>query len=160
VLTTSDGVNYNFAANWSLTATGAGVALTSSTQTVAFSGTGSLTVASGALFEDSTQAIWESGGSMYYASHVRETFKDGATPVQGVECAFFDSGNVNRLYTLARVNQVITSDSNGLVEGYAVYKIGTTTYTSQTLKTRQYGYTTVSVPKTIGASPITEDILL
>jgi len=160
VFTTSDGVNYTFATDWNLTVTGAGVALTSSTQAIAFTGTGALTVAAGALFEDKSRAVWESGGSMFYASHVQETFKDGATPVQGVEAAFFDSGSVNRLYTLGRVNQVITSDANGLVEGYVVYQIDTTAYTSQTLTARQYGYTTVSVPKAIGAAPITEDVLL
>jgi hypothetical protein len=131
-LSTSDGTTFLFAQDWDLIATGTGVTLTDTSKEINFQGTGNLTVSNGAFYEDRKGAIWESSGNTYYASHITHTIKYGAQLIQGAEVAYFDATGTNRSYDL-NLNPVTswTSNASGTVEGYAVWQINTSDYSSQ-----------------------------
>ena len=107
-------------------------------------------------------AVWEDSGSVYYASHVTHTVKYGATLIEGAEVAYFETASsTNKTYTLGLATTTSwTSNASGTVEGYAVWKIGTTDYSSQNLVVREYEYNLVSIPKTLTGVPIVEDVLM
>ena len=149
LITSSDGIHINLASGCVCNITGGSLKDTSKV----FGGT--LAITSGGYFEDMTGAIWDVSGILYYASAFSFTFKDGATAKQFVECYLYDSSNVNRTYNTSRAAvTTLTSNSSGVVSGYIVYKIGSTTYTGHTLKARLYGYTTYTAPKTVAGLPI------
>ena len=160
-MSTADGSAYTLDTDWNLIIDGVGVFVNDETKIITFSGSGELTVSNGGAFEDENGAIWEDGGSVYYGSHITYTVKDAGTPVQYTEVVHLDSSNNNRTYNDSFVAvDSLTSDASGVVEGYAVWKIDTTSYTSHTLRARQYGYNFYSTPKTLNGMAITEDINL
>ncbi|PIS12247.1 hypothetical protein COT70_01920, partial [candidate division WWE3 bacterium CG09_land_8_20_14_0_10_47_33] len=160
-LSTSDGTTFLFALDWDLIVTGSGVEVVQTSKKINYQGAGNLTVSSGAFYEDGNGAVWESGGNVYYASHIKHTIKIGVTLIEGAELAYFDASNINRTYNLARTAVTsLTSNASGTVEGYSVWKIDTTEYAAQNLIVREYEYNLVSIPKTLSGLPITEDVLM
>jgi hypothetical protein len=148
-VTTSNKLNYVFS-NLAITVTGCTLTC----------GAGQVlptkpTVASSGIFIDADGVIKNVSSSTYYFSPVTFTFKDGATGKQYVEAAVYDSSATNRTYnsSFSAVTS-LTSDSSGVVTGYALYKVDSTTYTGHTLKGRLYGYATYSVPKTINGATV------
>jgi hypothetical protein len=73
---TSDGSTFMFDADWDLIVTGAGVELIEEDKHITYTGTGAITVASGAFYEDSNGVTWEASGDLYYASHAYLQVKD------------------------------------------------------------------------------------
>ncbi|PIZ68946.1 MAG: hypothetical protein COY11_05255, partial [Candidatus Portnoybacteria bacterium CG_4_10_14_0_2_um_filter_44_20] len=161
-ISTADGATFLFDTDWDLIVTGAGVKVVQTSKKINYQGTGNLTVSSGAFFEDGNGAVWETGGNVYYASHIKHTIKIGVTLIEGAEVAYFVSASTtNQTYDLNRnATTSLTSNASGFVEGYSVWKIGSTDYSSQDLKVREYEYNLVSIPKTLTGAPITEDVLM
>jgi hypothetical protein len=119
------------------------------------------TVNAGGFFEDSEGAIWNVSGTVYYGNAIKYTALEGATPVQGVKIAHFDSGGNNRTYNSSRtLVSALESDADGEVEGYAVYKINSTSYANHTLVAREYEYNNISIPKTLNGLAVEENISL
>jgi hypothetical protein len=90
-LSTADGVGFALDSGWSMSVTGS------------LTGTGTLatkpTVASGGFFEDADGAIWEAGGSLYYAAHAYIRVKDAVSSddIEGAVVGFGDGATQTRL---------------------------------------------------------------
>lgn len=150
-LITSDGTIFSLNTGWSISVTGS---LSSTTKEIS----GTLTVASGGYFEDRLGARWDVSGTTYYASAITHTVSGS---IAGVEVAYIDSGLNNRTYNTSRAAVTsLTSDGSGVVSGYAVYKVGGTTYSGHTIKARQYGYQLYEVPQTVTGTAISSSIIL
>ena len=156
-LTTTDGINLAFLTNWSLITSGA-ISLTDTSKIISVSGTGTNTVASSALFEDKTGAKWDVAGVTYLGNAFALTVVDNGTSVVvvGAAVAFVDSTGNDRTYNTSRTQTGLTTNGSGVVSGYAVYKIGATSYVSQTLFIGQYSYQWLAIPKTLSGPAITE----
>jgi len=152
-LTTADGVNFTLASDWSITISGSLIQTTKKLISTTF------TVSTGGVFEDNTGAIWNTAGTLYYGSHFYLTTKVAGTPTNNIRVAFLDATNTNRTYNTSRtaVNN-INSAGGGLAEGYAVWKIATTTYTGHKLLIREYEYQLTDLPTTVNGTPITSDV--
>lgn len=109
--------------------------------------TGTVTITSSGVFEDSTGARWDVSGTTYYAKHVYRNVKalTGGANQQYAVCACIDSSNNDRTYNTSRSLGGLTTDSSGNVEGYYVYKIGSTTYTINE-QILAYGFDPYTVP--------------
>jgi hypothetical protein len=122
-LSTADGVGFVLDSGWSMSVTGS------------LTGTGTLatkpTVASGGFFEDADGAIWEAGGSLYYAAHAYIRVKDAVSSddIEGAVVGFGDGATQTRLlYNTSLAEDTLVTDAGGAAEGYFVYRIGATTY--------------------------------
>lgn len=126
-----------------------------------FTTTGTVTLQNGAFIEDDDGARWEASGNTFFASRVSHTCLNVATPVANVEVAYFDGGGVNRTYNLSRSSvTTLTSNGSGVVTGYIVYRINSTTYTGHTIRAKQYGFQLYSVPQAISGVAVTSNLLL
>jgi hypothetical protein len=121
-LSTADGVGFVLDSGWSMSVTGS------------LTGTGTLatkpTVASGGFFEDADGAIWEAGGSLYYAAHAYIRVKDAVSSddIEGAVVGFGDGATQTRLlYNTSLAEDTLVTDAGGAAEGYFVYRIGATT---------------------------------
>lgn len=154
-ITTVDGITLNQTSLWSITVGSSGN-LSSTTSDI----DGTITVSSGGFYEGASNVKWESGGSVLQASHITLTLKEGVTPISGVEVAYLDNTDTNRLYNTSLLNDEVESNGSGIVEGYVVYQTDATPHTGHTLTARQYAYENVGVAQTIDGNPITQDILI
>ncbi len=151
-ITTADGVTFTFTTGWSMSVTGN---LTQTTKIIS----GTLTVSSSGVFEDSTGAKWDVSGTTYYGSRFAITIVDNSTStaIQNAVVAFVETtGGTDKTYSLTRTAGGQTTDAAGLASGYAVWKIGATTYSTQKLLVGEYSYQWLTIPKTIAGSAITE----
>jgi len=154
--TTVDGVTFTMTNGWAVTVSGA-VKLTSTARKIAYTGGGALTLSSGALYEDSAGVQFDVSGTVYYASHFYINCKkasDGTTNIQTCIVSFIDSGGNDRTYNTSLSNGSLVTDSSGNVEGYAVYKIGSTTYTGHKLQIGHYSYNWLQIPTTVSGTAI------
>lgn len=156
-ISTSDGTTYGLTSDWHLIVDGDGN-VSQDSKYLNFSGGGSLTVTSTGFYEDGNGAVWEAGGSVYYASSVTHTFQESSTPISGVELAYFDDNGSNMLYTTGLSNDEIESNGSGICTGYAVYKIDSTDFTGHEITARQYGYQNIALPQTVDGTPIESTI--
>lgn len=153
--TTADGIT--FTSTYDIVVTGGSGSLSDETKTIALSGGATLTTASGGFFEDSNGAQWESGGSVYYASHVYlEANIDGtSTAIQNAIFSVYETDtDTNVTYNTSLSQTGLTSDANGQIEGYIVYRVDSTTYGGHTLVIGEYDYQWATIPVTINGSPL------
>lgn len=123
-ITTVDGVTFTLTSGWSISVTGSLIDVTKKI-------TGTITVSSGGVYEDSLGAKWDVSGTTYYGKHVYRNVKalTGGTNQQYAVVACFDENGNDRTYNTSRVVGGLTSDASGNIEGYYVWKTGSTTYT-------------------------------
>lgn len=153
-ITTVDGQTYSLASGWSMIIQGG--AVTDAAKVLA----GTLAITSGGYFEDRTGAIWDVAGTLYYGAAISHTAKAGAAPVQSVALAYY-AGNTNLTYSASRAAvSALFTDANGQANGYAVWKIGSTNYSTQSLLAKGYGYRKVAIPRTISGPAISDTLQL
>jgi hypothetical protein len=148
-LSTADGVGFVLDSGWSMSVTGS------------LTGTGTLatkpTVASGGFFEDADGAIWEAGGSLYYAAHAYIRVKDAVSSddIEGAVVGFGDGATQTRLlYNTSLAEDTLVTDAGGAAEGYFVYRIGATTYADTKMVVGEYAHTFSIVPRTLSGAAI------
>jgi hypothetical protein len=148
-LSTADGVGFALDSGWSMSVTGS------------LTGTGTLatkpTVASGGFFEDADGAIWEAGGSLYYAAHAYIRVKDAVSSddIEGAVVGFGDGATQTRLlYNTSLAEDTLVTDAGGAAEGYFVYRIGATTYADTKMVVGEYAHTFSIVPRTLSGAAI------
>jgi hypothetical protein len=149
-LLTTDGVN--FALNgFTMTITGSVTGLTEVL-------TGTKTISTGGFFEDRTGAIKNISGTLHYGSRIGYNIKalTGGANIAGAIVAHIDASGNDRTYNTSWTNGALTTDASGNVEGYAVWKVGATEYTSHNLQVGEYNYNWLSIPKTVTGSAINE----
>ena len=157
VLSTVAGTTFNFETDWNLTVTGTGVKLQEETKNTTFSGTGALTVASGALYEDQDEVIWENGGSNYYASHVyfNVVKASDSTAIENAYICWLDTATQTRLgYDTSLNLATLTTDASGNCEGYFVWKIDSTVYGNTKQTIGEYNHDFMVIPRSLSGSPL------
>jgi hypothetical protein len=89
------------------------------------------TVSSGGFFEDAEGAIWESSGSIYYASHYygHVVAVEDSADLEAVAIGYGDCATgTYLLYDMDLTLTGLVTDADGLAEGYMVWKVNSTTY--------------------------------
>ena len=153
-LTTIDGINFNVGIGYTIIIQGG------SLSQVAKKINGTISVTSSGYFEDISGAKWDVSGITYYASALSHIVNHGSTHIQGANIAYY-SGSTNLTYNISRNNvSTLVTDVNGQCRGYAVWKIGSTDYSSQNLNTKAYSYQSSIIPKILNGSAITDSIQL
>jgi hypothetical protein len=155
-ISTADGINFTLAAGWSITVTGSGVELIQESARLTDKSS-VFTVASGAFFEDADGAIWETSGSLYYASHAYLSVFNSVTAAE-LEGAIIGWGDATTedvlLYNTSLVLDTLVTDVNGEAEGYFVYRIDSTTYADTKQITGEYDHIYSTIPRSLDGAPI------
>lgn len=151
-ITTVDGVTFNQTSGWSITVSGSGTLISETTNI-----DGTITVASGGFYEGESGAKWESSGSIYHGSHFWINVKDNISNnnIQDVIVGFIETDtDTDQTYNTSLTNGAFVTDSNGDVEGYAVWKVDATTYAGHSQVVGEYEYIWSNIPRSISGSQI------
>ncbi len=153
-VSTINGIDYLLTANWSLQVSGTSVALSDTTKSVVFQGTGVLTISSGGLYDDKNGAVWNVSGTYYYGKHIYRNVKaiTGGANIQYAIVACFDSGGVDRTYSTSLINSALSTDGSGNAEGFFVYKVGSSTLIVNEY-IGKYGYQWSTIPVSPTGAP-------
>ena len=148
---TFDGITLVILGVWVLNVTGS---ITDITKKI----TGTITIGTGGVYEDSLGARWDVAGTTYFGNRLTLTVVDNATSsaIVGAIVASVDSSGVDRTYDMSRTQTGLVSDASGNVAGYAVWKIGATVYSSQKILVGQYAYQWAIFAKVLTGASITE----
>jgi len=150
LITSTDGIIFNLLGGLTTTITGQ---LTSDTLKL----TGNIVVSSGGYFETVLGAMWESLGNVYYGNKVIHNIKSGVSNIASTNISYYDENSINRTYNSSRIStNALTSDINGNIIGYAVWKINSTLHDIQNLIIKAYGYNKVIIPKVLNGAVINE----
>jgi hypothetical protein len=106
---------------------------------------------------DADGAIWEAGGSLYYAAHAYIRVKDAVSSddIEGAVVGFGDGATQTRLlYNTSLAEDTLVTDAGGAAEGYFVYRIGATTYADTKMVVGEYAHTFSIVPRTLSGAAI------
>jgi hypothetical protein len=134
-----------------------GFALADATIKAQFDDPSQIVLGDGGFYEDANGAIWESGGSIFYASRayfeVRDT--DTAEAIEGCAIGFGDVATQTRLlYNADRQLDTLVTDADGKADGYLVYRIDGTTFSDTKQAVGEYDHVFATIPRALAGLPI------